>query len=87
MRILQYETQISPEGHITLPPLPEYHSRRVIVLVDEEHNESNEQIPVKRKRKATPEEAQRFMDICCGCLAGLSDEEFEQVKMERILGG
>ena len=40
--ILQYETRISPEGYITLPPLPEYRSRRVIVSVDEEHNKLSE---------------------------------------------
>jgi len=87
MPILQYETRISPEGYITLPPLPEYRSRKVIVLVDEEHKELSEKTPMKKKRKATPEEAQRFMETCYGCLEGLSDEEFEQMKMERILGG
>jgi len=40
----------------------------------------------KQKRKATPEEAQAFMNICYGCLEGLTDEEFEQMKRERILG-
>ena len=86
MPILQYETRISPEGYITLPPLPEYRSRKVIVSVDEEHKELSEQTPMKKKRKATPEEAQQFMETCYGCLEGLSDEEFEQIKMERILG-
>ena len=36
MPILQYETRISPEGYITLPPLPEYRSRKVIVSVEED---------------------------------------------------
>ena len=87
MPILQYETRISPEGYITLPPMPDYRNRKVVVLVEAERNKLDEQIPMKKKRKATPEEARQFMDICCGCLAGLSDEEFEQMKMERILGG
>ena len=86
MPILQYETQVAKDGSITLPPIPEYQSRKVIVSVDAGRNKRNEQIPIKKKRKATPEEAQQFMDICCGCLAGLSDEEFERMKMERIQG-
>jgi hypothetical protein len=36
MPILQYETRISPEGYITLPPIPEYHDRKVVVRVHEE---------------------------------------------------
>ena len=85
MPILQYETQVSPEGYITLPPLPEYRDRKIVVSLDEEKNKLNEQTPNKKKRKATPEEAQVFMDTCYGCLEGLSNEEFEQMKMERIL--
>ena len=79
MSIVQYETQVSPEGLITLPPIPEYYNCKVTVSVDEKP-------PIKKKRKATPEEAQAFMDTCYGCLAELSDEEFERMKMERILG-
>ena len=35
MPIVQYETQVSPEGYITLPPIPEYQSRKVVVSVAE----------------------------------------------------
>ena len=86
MPILQYETRVSPEGCITLPPIPEYHDRKVVVSVDDERNILNKKIPIEKKRKATYEEAREFMEICHGCLEGLSDEEFEQMKMERILG-
>ena len=86
MSVLQYETQVSPEGFIMLPPMPEYYNCKVIVSVDEEQNKLSEKTPSKKKRKATPEEAQVFMDICYGCLAELSDEEFEQMKQERVLG-
>jgi hypothetical protein len=41
---------------------------------------------IKPKRKATTQEVQQFMDTCYGCLEGLTDEEFVQMKMERILG-
>ena len=36
MPILQYETRISPEGYIALPPIPEYRDRKVVVRVHEE---------------------------------------------------
>ena len=49
MPILQYETRVSPEGYITLPP--EYHAeycgRKVLVLIDGEiDKESN--LPIFR---------------------------------------
>ena len=33
MPILQYETRVSPDGAITLPPIPEYRDRNVVVTV------------------------------------------------------
>jgi hypothetical protein len=36
MTILQYETRVSSDGFITLPPIPEYQGRRVVVRVEEE---------------------------------------------------
>ena len=77
MTTLQYAAQVSAEGGIALPS--EFYGRKVVVT-------ANEKPPIKKKRKATAEEVQKFMDTCYGCLEGLSDEEFEQMKMERILG-
>ena len=31
MSILQYETQVPPDGYITLLPIPEYRDRKVVV--------------------------------------------------------
>jgi len=39
MPILQFETRISPEGYITLPALPEYRDREVVVYVGENRND------------------------------------------------
>ena len=33
MPILQYETRVSPDGAIMLPPIPEYRNRSVVVTV------------------------------------------------------
>ena len=35
MSILQYKTQVSPDGYITLPPMPEYRDRKVVVRIEE----------------------------------------------------
>ena len=84
MPVLQYETRVSPEGFVTLPP--EYYGHNVVVSVDEERNLPHEKISTKKKPRATPEEAREFMETCYGCLEGVSDGEFEQMKMERIQG-
>jgi hypothetical protein len=44
MPILHYETRISPDGHIVLPPIPEYRDRKVIVRVHEENDEISETV-------------------------------------------
>ena len=38
MPIMQYETRISPEGYITLPPMLEYRNHKVVVFVEAERN-------------------------------------------------
>ena len=83
MPVLQYETQVPPDGHITLPP--EFYGRNVVVSVDEERDQWSRKTLIRKKRKANAEEVQKFMDTCYGCLEGLSDEEFERMKMERII--
>ena len=83
MPILQYETRISPEGYITLPPLPEYRSRKVIVSVrdhdpfDDDDDDNWE---------PDPADVRRFMDFIENqppIAADISDEEIEQLKHER----
>jgi hypothetical protein len=84
MTTFHFQTQVSESGVITLPP--EYHGHRVVVSVNEERDRLGGKTPNKKKWKATVEEVREFMDTCYGCLEGLSDEEFEQMKMKRILG-
>ena len=75
MSTLQYTTQVSPEGYITLPP--EFYGRKVVVSADGKQDRLGKKFPIKKKRKATTEEVQKFMDTCYGCLEGLSDEEIK----------
>ena len=84
MTTFHFQTHVSDSGVITLPP--EFYDRKVVVLLNEMQDRSDEKNPVKKKRKASAEEVQQFMDTCYGCLEGLSDEEFERLRVERILG-
>ena len=84
MTIFQFQTHVSDSGAITLPP--EFHDRNVVVSVDKDFDTVNEKSPITKKRKASTEDVKKFMDACYGCLEELSDEEFGQLKMERILG-
>ena len=84
MTTFYFQTHVSDSGAITLPP--EFYDRKVVVSLNEMQDKSNEKLPIKKKQKASAEEVQQFMDTCYGCLKGLSDEEFERLKMERIMG-
>ena len=83
MTTFHFQTHVSDSGVITLPP--EFYDRKVVVSVDDQYR-LEEKTPIKKKRKASAEEVQKFMDTCYGCLEGLTDEEFEQMKTERISG-
>ena len=83
MTTFHFQTHVSDSGVVTLPP--EFYDRKVVVSVNEDRDRLEKKTPIKKKRKASAEEVQQFMDTCYGCLEGLTDEEFEQTKMERIL--
>ena len=74
MPILQYETRVSPEGTITLPPIPEYRDRKVVVRVHEDEK-SEEQ------RKAA---GQKFFDTWDGLLEGMPDRTAKEIRAERL---
>ena len=80
MPILQYETRISPEGYITLPPLPEYHNRKVIVSVDEDDafddDDDWEPDPADVRKMIEWVQNSKFT-------VDITDEEIAQLKHER----
>ena len=84
MPILQYETRISPEGYITLPPLPEYHSRKVIVSVDD--GPFDDDVDDDDDWEPDPADVRRFMDFIENqppIAPDITDEEIAQLKHER----
>ena len=94
MSILQYETRVSPEGYITLPPIPEYRNRKVAVCVDEcRHNtQDDDEQPSpavaaeSRFANRTPEERRAayedFMKSWKGCLKGIPYMTAKEIRAE-----
>ena len=90
MPILQYETQIAKDGSITLPLMPEYRDRKVVVYVGEKHGHVNDDYPMRRDVpdpvdivNKSPE--QDFLDFCDElAMPAWSDEDVERIKYERL---
>ena len=84
MPILQYETRVSPDGHITLPPIPEYSDRKVVVcILDEREKYGGTFLERSEGNDKTPE--QDFLDFCEElAMPALSDDEVDRIKYERL---
>jgi hypothetical protein len=93
--MLQYETRVSSEGYIMLPP--EYHNRKIMVLVQEEQDGADQQQAERQQRMAaqrarilerTPEErqaaAEKFMKTWKGCLKGVPHMTAKEIRAERL---
>jgi hypothetical protein len=97
--MLQYATQVSPEGHIVLPP--EYRNRKVVVLMDDAQDkidavngqlleERQQRIAAERARimNRTQEERQvafdDFMTSWDGCLKGVPHMTAKEIRAERL---
>jgi heat shock protein HspQ len=62
--------------------LPEYRNRKVVVYVREERlyaDNDDEPIP-------SDEQLEKMYTMCRGVLEGMTREEFEQLREERIMG-
>jgi len=90
MPILQYETQVAKDGSVTLPLMPEYRDRRVVVYVGEKHSRVNDDYPLRRDTPdpmniANKSPEQDFLDFCDElAMPAWSDEDVEQIKYERL---
>jgi hypothetical protein len=81
MPLLQYETQILSDGSITLPLLPEYRNRKVVVSVEEGKNRIAPQYSDVSDK--TPE--QDFLDFCKElAMPAWHDDDVERIKYERL---
>ncbi len=74
MTILQYETRVSPEGLISLPPIPELHDRKVVVSVKAER--------IEVAGKSIEDFINHFTS---GPMSDVSDEEIEKAKEEYLM--
>jgi hypothetical protein len=73
-----FQTHVSDCGVITLPPMPEYRDRPIEVVL----RTLEDDCPTP-----TDEELEKMYTMCRGCLEGMTQEELEQLREERILGG
>ena len=74
MPILQYETRVSPDGTIAIPPIPEYRDRKVVVRVHEDEK-------TEEQRKTA---GQKFFDTWDGLLEGMPDRIAKEIRAERL---
>ena len=95
MPILQYETRVSPDGTIVIPPIPEYRDRKVIVCVHEERDEhggaflerseGNDKTPEQEQSEERQKAAgQKFFDTWDGLLEGMPDMTAKEIRAERL---
>ena len=98
MPILQYETRVSSDGTIAIPPIPEYRDRKVVVSVDAERTPSALTNEEKRQQRIaaekarimdrTPEEREAafndFMTAWKGCLKGVPHMTAKEIRAERL---
>ena len=73
MPTLQYETRVSPEGTITLPP--EFYDRKVVVSAAVDREQTEEQ------RKAA---GRKFFETWDGLLEGMPDMTAKEIRTERL---
>ena len=81
MPILQHETWVSPEGHITVPP--EFYGHKVVVSMDKRTDVNADQ-PFDDDWQPVPATVHQFMESWELLPAvEITDEEIEQLKHER----
>ena len=85
MTILQFESQVSHEGYITLPAMPEYRDRKIVVYVDD----GVQKQPVRPTIDDQTEEERRaagrkFFDSWNGALKGARDMTAKEIRAERL---
>lgn len=90
MPILHYETKISGDGSITLPLLPEYRGRNVVVVVEEEcgaasREDRQNQVDPARIMPNGKTAVEDFLQFCTGIVGEISDEELDRLKYERLM--
>lgn len=78
MSRLQFETQVSPEGLITLPPIPELHGHKIVVSVEKIRDR-----PLEDDWRPDPSAVREFFGSRKPLAEELTEEEIERLKRER----
>jgi len=80
MTTFHFQTHVSESGVITLPPqAKKLYGKTVVVDVDQSFEDDWQPNP-------TDEQLEKMYTMCRGVLEGMTREEFEQLREERIMG-
>jgi len=84
MTMIRYNIQTGANGSITIPVTPFAVGREIEVVLKERYEES----PSFDDDWQTPtdEQLEKMYTMCRGVLEGMTREEFEQLREERIMG-
>ena len=84
MTMLQYNVQVGTNGSILIPTTPFTFGAEVEVVLMEKYGEYQ---PLDDDRPTpTDEQLEKMYIMCRGCLEGMTQEEFDHLREERILG-
>ena len=84
MTMIQYNVQVGANGSILIPTTPFAIGEEVEVVLREQHRKTQ---PLDDDRPVpTDEQLKKMYTMCRGCLEGMRQEEFEQLREERIFG-
>jgi hypothetical protein len=79
MTTFNFQTHVSESGVITLPPQAKtFYGKTVVVNVDQSF-EDDWQTP-------SDEQLEKMYTMCRGVLEGMTKDEFDQLREERIMG-
>jgi hypothetical protein len=82
--MIQYNVQAGANGSIVIPTTPFAIGEEIGVVLTEQHRQPqpfDDDYPTP-----TDEQLEKMYTMCRGCLEGMTQEEFEQLREKRILG-
>ena len=80
--MIRYNVHVGENGSIMIPTTPFAAGAEIeVVLVPPEEDNDDDDWP-----NPTDEQLERMVSLCHGALAGMTREEFDQLREERIMG-
>ena len=84
MTTLQYAMQVPSDGYVVFPP--EFRGHQVVVSMDKRANVNADQSFDDDWPNPTNEQLEKMYTMCRGVLEGMTREDFDRLREERIMG-